>query len=163
MPQVREHGHRARLSALAAVGLTRVNASGHAPRQRYFSTARRRPERTTVMVAKRHVVPTLLGTLLIAAALPAPGEPARAQTAQSIQRGKEIAERACSGCHAIDSQKGATVQGTDVPSFRTIAGRPNQTAGRLETLVMVPHRPMPAIPLELSEVRDVVAYILSLK
>jgi hypothetical protein len=50
-----------------------------------------------------------------------------------------------------------------VPSFRVIAARPNQARERLETYIMVPHRPMPAIPLELSEVRDVVAYILSLK
>ncbi len=42
-------------------------------------------------------------------------------------------------------------------------GPANQTAGRLETFVMVPHKPMPAIALELSEVRNVVAYILSLK
>ncbi len=115
------------------------------------------------MVAKWHVAQAFLGTLALAAALPAPAQTVRAQTPQSIQRGKEIAERACSGCHVIDSAKGAAVPRSDVPSFRAIAGRPNQTAGRLETFVMVPHKPMPAIALELSEVRDVVAYILSLK
>jgi hypothetical protein len=44
-----------------------------------------------------------------------------------------------------------------VPTFRAIAGKPNQTAGRLETFIMVPQAPMPAIPLELGELRDVAA------
>jgi mono/diheme cytochrome c family protein len=115
------------------------------------------------MVGKWHVVRTLLGALQIAVALLILSQLARGQTRSAVVRGQEIAERACSGCHAIDGSKGAAVQGTDVPSFRAIAARPNQTPGRLETYIMVPHRPMPAIPLELSEVRDVVAYILSLK
>jgi mono/diheme cytochrome c family protein len=115
------------------------------------------------MVAKWRVAQAFLGILALAAALPAPTQTVRAQTPQSIQRGKLIAERACSGCHAIDSPKGAQVEATDVPTFRAVAGRPSQTAARLEAFIMVPHRPMPAIPLELSEVRDVVAYILSLR
>jgi mono/diheme cytochrome c family protein len=115
------------------------------------------------MVAKWHVARGLLGLLALAVALPAPPQTASAQTPQSIERGRQIAERACSGCHAVDSPQGAQVQASDVPTFRAIAGKPNQTAGRLETFIMVPHRPMPAIALELSEVRDVVAYILSLK
>lgn len=115
------------------------------------------------MAAKWHAIRPLLGAFQLAAAFLTLTQLAHGQTQAPILRGQEIAERACSGCHAIDGSKGATVQGTDVPSFRAIATRPNQTAGQLETYIMVPHRPMPAIPLELSEVRDVVAYILSLK
>jgi mono/diheme cytochrome c family protein len=115
------------------------------------------------MAAKWHVFRLPFGALQIAVALLTLTQLAHGQTRASIVRGQEVAERACSGCHAIDGSKGATVQGTDVPSFRAIAGRPNQSRERLETYIMVPHRPMPAIPLELSEVRDVVAYILSLK
>ena len=111
------------------------------------------------MVDKR----TLAAALQIAIALLTLSQPVRGETRPSLLRGREIAERACSGCHAIDGSKGAMVQGTDVPSFRAIAARPNQTPERLETFIMVPHRPMPAIPLELTEIRDVVAYILSLK
>lgn len=115
------------------------------------------------MVGKWHVARMLLGALQLAVVLLSLSQLAHGQTRPDIVRGQEIAERACSGCHAIDGSKGATVQGTDVPSFRAIAAQPDQTPGRLETYIMVPHRPMPAIPLELSEVRDVVAYILSLK
>ncbi len=53
--------------------------------------------------------------------------------------------------------------GTDVPSFRAIAARPNQTPQRLQGFIMTPHRPMPGIPLTLAEINDVAAYILSLK
>jgi mono/diheme cytochrome c family protein len=118
------------------------------------------------MVAKWTVAQALVGAFFVAAALSPFAQIVRAQPQRqpSVERGKEIAERACSGCHVIDSEKGATTfQGTEVPSFRAIAALPDRTAGRLETFVMVPHRSMPAIPLELSEVRDVVAYVLSLK
>lgn len=102
----------------------------------------------------------LLSGLQAAAALGLAGLPAHGQTQAAIDRGKEIAERVCSGCHAID---GSTVQGTDVPSFRALANRPYRTPEGLQAFIMTPRHPMPAIPLELSEIRDVVAYIQSLK
>jgi mono/diheme cytochrome c family protein len=49
-----------------------------------------------------------------------------------------------------------------VPTFRAIAGR-SWTPERLQAFIATPHRPMPAIPLDMSEIRDVAAYILSLK
>ena len=99
----------------------------------------------------------------VAAALCALASAAHGQTAASIARGQEIAERACAGCHGLSGPPGRTVEGTDVPSFRAIAGRPNQTPQRLQSFIMTPHRPMPGIPLSLAEVNDVVAYLLSLK
>jgi mono/diheme cytochrome c family protein len=108
----------------------------------------------------RHVVWCALSTAaVLGLACPA----AQAQTQAAIARGKEIAERVCSGCHAIDDHKGATVQGTDVPSFRGLASRPDRTPESLQAFIMTPRHPMPAIPLELNEIRDVVAYIRSLK
>jgi mono/diheme cytochrome c family protein len=89
-------------------------------------------------------------------------QPAAAPRQSAIVRGQAIAERACGGCHAIDGSAGSTIQGTAVPTFRAIAGR-GWTAQRLETFITTPHRPMPATPLSLSEVRDLVAYIESLR
>jgi mono/diheme cytochrome c family protein len=89
--------------------------------------------------------------------------PACAQTPASIARGKDIAERACAGCHAIDGRQGETFQGTDVPIFRALAGKPYRTLESLQAYIMTPRHPMPAIPLELNEIRDVIAYIQSLK
>jgi mono/diheme cytochrome c family protein len=86
-----------------------------------------------------------------------------AQTPASVARGKEIAERVCAGCHAMPDGQGSKVQGTDVPSFLAIAGRPARTPENLQVFIMTPRHPMPAIPLELGEIRDVVAYIESLK
>ena len=88
---------------------------------------------------------------------------AHGQTAASIARGQEIAERACGGCHALAGSAARRVEGIDVPSFRSIAAGPNQTPQRLQSFIMTPHRPMPGIPLSLSEVNDVVAFLLSLK
>ena len=91
------------------------------------------------------------------------GTAALGQTASAVTRGRETAERSCAGCHAMDGGRGGTIQGTPVPSFRAIAGRPNMTAERLQALVTTPRHPMPAIPLGLGEINDVVAYIRSLR
>jgi mono/diheme cytochrome c family protein len=104
-----------------------------------------------------------LRALCVAAVLVLPLSAAYAQTPATVARGKEIAERACAGCHAIDGRQGDTFQSTDVPSFRALAGRPYRTPESLQAYIMTPRHPMPAIPLELNEIRDVVDYIKSLK
>ena len=104
-----------------------------------------------------------LSALLVAAALGLAASAAYGQTQASIARGKEIAERACAGCHAIDGRQGSTVLGTDVPSFRALTDRPYRTPESLQAYIMTPRHPMPAIPLELNEIRDVVDYIKSLR
>jgi mono/diheme cytochrome c family protein len=86
-----------------------------------------------------------------------------AQTPASIARGKDIAQRACAGCHAIDGPNDGKYLSTDVPSFRALANRPYRTPESLQAYIMTPRHPMPAIPLELNEIRDVVDYIQSLK
>jgi mono/diheme cytochrome c family protein len=101
-------------------------------------------------------------TLWVAVALGLPLA-SYAQTPATIARGKDIAERACAGCHAIDGRQDGTVVGADVPSFRALANRPDRTPERLQAYIMTPRHPMPAIPLQLSEIRDVVDYIQSLK
>lgn len=103
-----------------------------------------------------------LGCGLLAVALCALGQPAQAQTQSAIVRGQGVAERACAGCHALEGSQGSVIQGVQVPSFRTIAGR-GWTPERLQSFIATPHRPMPGIPLELAEIRDLVAYIQSLK
>jgi mono/diheme cytochrome c family protein len=105
----------------------------------------------------------LLFGLQIAAVLGLAGLPAHGQTQASVTRGKDIAERLCAGCHAIDGGQGSTVQGTDVPSFRALANRPSRTPESLQATIMTPRHPMPAIPIELNEIRNVIAYIQSLK
>src|SRR5437868_6201600 len=120
--------------------------------------------KTESRVAEVTVQRVVLRALQIAAAVCAFSSLAHGQTAATIARGRELAERACGGCHAINGGAGGvTIQGINAPSFRAIAGRPNQTPQRLQSFIMTPHRPMPGIPLSLAEVDDIVAYLLTLK
>ena len=78
------------------------------------------------------------------------------------QRGRTVAERACASCHAI-ALGTETTRGSDVPSFAAIAKREKVTAEYLAGRIIIPHPRMPDASLTLSEVRDVIAYILSVK
>jgi mono/diheme cytochrome c family protein len=81
--------------------------------------------------------------------------------ASDISRGKLLAERTCGGCHDTNGVADNRAQG--IPAFRNIAGQPINTPERLSAFLMIPHRPMPALPLDASEISDIVAYIVSLK
>ena len=76
--------------------------------------------------------------------------------------GRALAERLCSSCHAVDPTGTGGVRG-DVPSFAGIARSPNITAERLAGAIIMPHPAMPGIPLTRVEIRDIIAYIVSLK
>jgi cytochrome c2 len=104
----------------------------------------------------------ILGQNLLIAQFLAAGFTANAQTEASTLRGRDVAQRACAGCHAMNGAQGGSIQGIEVPSFNTIAGR-NWSAERLQAFIVTPHRPMPATLLPLSEVRDLVDYIQSLR
>jgi len=78
------------------------------------------------------------------------------------RRGYELAARLCTHCHAIDRQASSSIR-TDAPSFPTIANRPGATAEYLAGRIIVPHPAMPGVPLTIAEIRDIVAYIASLR
>ncbi len=78
------------------------------------------------------------------------------------QRGRELAERACSNCHNVRSEPPATLS-SDVASFASVANRPGVTAEMLAGRIIIPHPAMPGVQLSVRELRDVIAYILSLK
>jgi hypothetical protein len=48
-------------------------------------------------------------------------------------------------------------------SFPAIAGRPGSTAEYLAGKIIVPHPAMPGVALTADEIRDIVAYIVTLK
>jgi mono/diheme cytochrome c family protein len=81
--------------------------------------------------------------------------------APDAPEGHELAERLCTNCHAV--APGSTSGRSDVPSFTTIAKLPGLTPERLVGAIIIPHPPMPGIPLTTSEIRDIVAYIISLR
>jgi len=89
--------------------------------------------------------------------------PTQAQTALGdAKRGQELSQRVCSGCHSVSPGSAATVN-ADVPTFAAIANRPDATAERLAGRIIVPHPPMPNVQLTVAEMRDIIAYILSLR
>ena len=90
-------------------------------------------------------------------------EPNQAEsTIPDVTIGKEIADKLCVGCHVIEKTSSGNTQ-ADVPSFPSIANRPNQSVEALSGWLMAPHAPMPDPHLTRREIRDLAGYIVSLK
>jgi len=79
-----------------------------------------------------------------------------------LDNGLRIARKLCATCHLIGEPPNAAVS-ADVPSFPSIANRPNQSKERLTNWLIEPHTPMPNIHLTRTEIRDLAGYILSLR
>ena len=107
----------------------------------------------------------ILLAVVIALLLFAWPRPTVGQT-QSLPRsdssnGRRISQMVCINCHLVSPEGQAAVVG--VPSFLAIANHAGQTAEKLAAAIIIPHPPMPSIQLTNSEMRDVIAYILSLR
>jgi mono/diheme cytochrome c family protein len=77
-------------------------------------------------------------------------------------RGRELAKRVCTNCHVTDREPSSSVR-TDIATFPAMADRIGVTAEQLAGAIIIPHSAMPSVQLTTQEIRDVVAYILSLK
>jgi mono/diheme cytochrome c family protein len=99
-----------------------------------------------------------LGGLLLAGAASA-----GAQETGDAREGRVLVDKLCRSCHLVaPDQRGPVPDG--VPSFMAIAGRPGLDAKSIEArLVRPPHPMMPDPPLDQRQMRDVAAYILSLR
>lgn len=101
----------------------------------------------------------LISALALAAILSAglanaqDGEPAK---------GLALARQVCSACHAIEKTQ-ARSPNDAAPRFEAIANVRGMTATALTVALLTPHRSMPNIVLAPDELRDLAAYILSLK
>ena len=99
--------------------------------------------------------------IALAVFLAAGGSALAAPPPGNAANGQALAERWCSSCHLVSAeQKSAT---TEAPPFPEIAERSPADLDRLPAFLAAPHPPMPAIPLSGDEIRDIVAYITSLK
>jgi mono/diheme cytochrome c family protein len=75
--------------------------------------------------------------------------------------GADLAKRWCASCHVVTSeQKQASA---DVPSFASIARKPDFTPEKLAYFLLEPHPKMPNFPLSRIEAGDIAAYIGSLR
>jgi mono/diheme cytochrome c family protein len=87
----------------------------------------------------------------------------QAQDIGDLRKGRRFALDACAACHAVRS--GQTQSPLDTaPSFQEIADTPGMTAAALNFwLTAQVHPAMPLLMLSSQQVRDVSAYILSLR
>lgn len=86
---------------------------------------------------------------------------AQAQDARP-DRGRSIAVDRCAACHAIDRGQLRSPR-PDAAPFRAIAAAPGMTELALAASLQTSHRTMPDLILEPADLRDVIAYVLSLR
>jgi cytochrome c len=101
-----------------------------------------------------------LGTFLMAALLTSPALAQSGLTDPS--KGKELADSLCSICHNVGPAPGISAA-SEVPSFYSIANRPEQSPDRLAGAIIFPHPEMPKVSFSNRELKDIIAYIMSLK
>jgi mono/diheme cytochrome c family protein len=101
-----------------------------------------------------------LGTFLMAAVVVSPAF-AQSDIADP-SRGRELAESHCSVCHNVSPYPGGGMA-SGVPSFFSIGNRPDQAPSRLAGAIVNSHPEAPKLSFHLGELRDIIAYIMSLK
>jgi mono/diheme cytochrome c family protein len=87
---------------------------------------------------------------------------ARAQDVGDSAAGFALAKGVCAECHAVDTATRLSPN-PEAPRFEVIANTPGMTATALTAALRTPHRTMPNLMLDRDELRNVIAYILSLK
>jgi len=86
---------------------------------------------------------------------------ARAQDSFEARQGHAFAQRICSGCHGIVLGAPSPVAGA--PNFYTVASTPGMSPLALRVALETPHHSMPNLMLMTDELRDITAYIMSLR
>lgn len=99
-------------------------------------------------------------TLVLLLSLSLPGA-AEAQSKGDATAGRAIAERWCAACHIVSPEQ--TSGSADVLTFMTIAKQAGNDLGPLRLFLADPHPVMPDMSLTRQEIRDLVAYIGSLR
>lgn len=87
--------------------------------------------------------------------------PALAQDQGPVQRGRAVAEQRCAACHAVRAGETASPNAA-AASFTRVAATPGVTELALQAMLQTSHRTMPNLILDVDDMRDVIAYILSL-
>ena len=85
-----------------------------------------------------------------------------AAAAQDADRGHQLAQRWCSGCHTVDKSPG-TARADGLPTFPAIAALPDISAVRLRAAMNTTHGRMPDLSLSKRDQDDLASYILSLR
>src|SRR5579859_2522829 len=87
---------------------------------------------------------------------------AAAQETGDPADGRHLAGTFCSNCHIITPTKQA-VGSNHVPTFSAVANRPSTTPASLRKSMLRPHPQISNLQATPDELRDLIAYILSLR
>jgi len=87
---------------------------------------------------------------------------AHAQATGSPREGLRIARAQCSECHRVVGERGGSPN-LAAPIFEQIANTRGMSSRALTAALRTSHRTMPNLIIPDAEVRDIVAYIMSLK
>jgi mono/diheme cytochrome c family protein len=124
--------------------------------------ARRNPRRRRFANGKHLVillcVAILLGVALQARAAALSDSPAN----PDVTEGDRLAHILCVNCHVVDL-KGPVIRTDRVPSFSWIANQEGLTPTTLPAWLSTAHERMPDLSLTRNEIRQVSAYIMSLR
>lgn len=104
---------------------------------------------------RRAIVLSALALLIVPLASPSHAVKAAAP------EGKALAQKLCSNCHMIENSQPRA--NADVPTFREIANRPEQTVDKTMAEIDIPQHPMPFLNLSQAELRAVASYVMSQK
>ena len=85
-----------------------------------------------------------------------------AQNAGDTAKGRAFAQQICSECHNIEKGERRSPNGL-APNFEAIARTPGLTTIALTAALRTSHRDMPNIIIPDDDLRNVVAYVLSLQ
>jgi cytochrome c len=88
--------------------------------------------------------------------------PGNAQSVGDAAKGRAFAQQICSECHNIEKGERPSPNGL-APNFETVAKTPGLTAIALTAALRTSHRTMPNIIIPDDDLRNVVAYVLSLQ
>jgi mono/diheme cytochrome c family protein len=80
----------------------------------------------------------------------------------NVESGAAYAEQVCSPCHAVRPRQRHSPL-PQAPSFQSIADTPGMTELALTVFMQSSHPTMPNVMLEQDELRNVIAYVQSLK
>jgi len=90
------------------------------------------------------------------------GSGAYAQSAGDAAKGRAFVQQICTECHNIERGQRPSPNGL-APNFETIARTPGLTAIALTAALRTSHRTMPNIIIPDDDLRNVVAYVLTLQ
>lgn len=87
---------------------------------------------------------------------------AQAQATGNPRQGLRIVRAQCAECHRVANERPGP-QHFAGPSFEHIANVPGMTGRALTAALRTSHRTMPNLIIPNTEIRDIVAYIMSLR